>query len=162
MIMNVQNDILEKIPRGRILAIDYGTRRIGLALSDPSQFLASSLETLHNNGTNKFIQTIIPLLKTNGVVVVVVGMPYNMKGDIGERGKQVQEFINTIREGIKIPVLPWDERMSTVSAEKTMIATNKSPSKNRHKIDRVAAAFILQSFLDRLSYLRRNGPTLSL
>lgn len=158
MLKNTQNDLLEKIPCGRILAIDYGTRRIGLALSDPSQFLASTLETVHNRGANKFVEKLVPILKENGVIAVIVGMPYNMKGDVGERGEQVKEFANSIREGIKVPVLTWDERLSTVSAEKTMIATNKSPSKNRHKIDQVAAAFILQSFLDRLSYLRRNGP----
>lgn len=157
MLMNTQNDLLEKLPPGRILAIDYGTRRIGLAMSDPSQFLASSLETIHNRGVNDFVQKIIPILKENGVIAVVIGMPYNMKGDIGERGKQVREFSNSIRKGIDIPVLTWDERLSTVSAEKAMIATNKSPSKHRHKIDQVAAAFILQAFLDRLSYLRRSS-----
>ncbi|NOY58874.1 MAG: Holliday junction resolvase RuvX [Calditrichaeota bacterium] len=157
MLMNTKNDLLEKLPPGRILAVDYGTRRIGLAMSDPSQFLASSLETIYNRGVNDFVQKIIPILKENAVIAVVIGMPYNMKGDIGERGKEVQEFSSSIRKGIDIPVLTWDERLSTVSAEKTMIATNKSPSKHRHKIDQVAAAFILQSFLDRLSYLRRNG-----
>lgn len=158
MLMKLQNDLLNKVPHGRILAIDFGTRRIGLALSDPSQFLASSLKTVRNNGVQEFIQKINPIIKENGVVALLFGMPYNMNGGIGERGEQVQEFSDSIRERIDIPVLTWDERLSTVSAEKTMIATNKSPSRNRHKIDQVAAAFILQSFLDRLSYLRRNGP----
>ena len=157
---NEQNEMLRQLPRGRILGIDYGSRRIGLAMSDPSQSLSSTLETVIKRG-DEHIRRILELLSEKDIVAVVVGMPYNMNGRIGERGREVMTFVEKLEKRTELPILTWDERWSTVSAEKSLREQGESPSRHRKRIDQVAAAFILQSFLDRLSHIRREQAAAS-
>lgn len=146
----------QEIPAGRILGIDYGRRRIGLALSDPSQTLASTLKTIQRHSTSSAVDEIGAVIKEHGIVAVVVGMPYHLNGTMGRTGEEVLRFLAEMARVCQLPVVSWDERWTTVSANKALLEAGKSPSKNRQRIDQIAAAFMLQSFLDRLSYLRRN------
>jgi putative holliday junction resolvase len=152
----VNDQELEKIPLGRILCIDFGTKRIGLAKSDPSQMLASSHSTISNFGTNIVLESLHNIIEEESVITMVVGMPYNMDGSKSDRTKQVELFVEKLKNEFPIPILEWDERWSSISAEKVMIETGRSPSKNRHKVDQVAAAIILQSFLERLDRFKKS------
>ena len=154
--------LLTEIPMGRILGIDYGQQRIGVALSDPSQMLSSTYKTFANKNSSAIVQEILSLVKEKNIVAIIVGMPYNMNGTMGEKAEEVTDFIEEIRKQCSIPVVPWDERWTTKSAHNQLINLGKSPSRNRELVDRVAAAIILQSFLDRLSHFRKKVQSLNL
>jgi len=145
---------LSDLPQGRILGIDYGQRRTGIAICDPSQILSSSLKTLRVQSRRQLVNDVIETVQQYDVVAVVVGMPYNMDYSLGRRSGEVLQFTDSLRKNCPVPVLTWDERLSTVSAKKSMIERGASPSRNRNTVDQVAAAFILQSFLDRLKVIR--------
>ena len=147
------NDFSE-LPPGRILGIDYGERRTGLAISDPSQVLSSSLSTLKGVDARQMLMRVTAAVRQYDVVAIVVGMPFHMNHTVGSRCIQVRRFIDSLRKICPVPIHTWDERWSTVSAEKTMIERGLSPSRNRDRVDQIAAAFILQSFLDRLNVQR--------
>ncbi len=150
---------LHSVPCGRLLGIDYGQRRIGLALSDPSQFLSSTYKTIENKKSKTALKEISDIAVSQNISAIVIGLPLHMNGSVGERAQQVIQFQVDLAKQIDVPYFFWDERWSTASAEKSMLETGKSPSRNRDKIDQVAAAFILQSFLDRINYMRRNQET---
>ena len=155
----VSDQELANVPIGRILCIDYGTKRIGLALSDPFQMLASTYSTITNSGTDSVANSINDITEKESVKALVVGMPYNMDGTQSDRTKQVKDFVIILREKIPHPLMEWDERWSSVSAEKMMIEMGQSPSRNRHKVDQVAAAIVLQNFLDRLDRFKKTQQT---
>jgi len=142
------------IPSGRIMGVDYGQRRIGLALSDPTQTLSSSLMTITNKGINAVVAELRRIVSENSISAIVVGMPLNMNGSVGPRGEETIGFMNVINDRLQLPVIPWDERLTSVSAQQVLILSGKSPSRNKDKIDRIAAAILLQTFLDRLKILR--------
>jgi len=142
---------------GRLLSIDYGKQRIGVAMSDPMQMLASSLCTIHNTGAQKSVNELVEICKKNEIITIVVGMPINMNGSYGDSAQAARDFANALQQKITIPVLHWDERWTTVSAQKSLISQGKSPSQNRDRIDQIAAAFLLQAFLDRLAFVRKHG-----
>jgi putative holliday junction resolvase len=152
---SVTNNELSKIPLGRILCIDYGTKRVGLAMSDPGQILASSYDTLTPKNKNNLANSLTEIISAQSIVAVIVGMPYNMNGTLSDRTKEVKEFANNLGKLIDLPLIEWDERWSSVSAEKMLIETGQSPSRNKKRVDQVAAAFILQAFLDRLANYKR-------
>ncbi len=147
---------MKRIPLGRILGVDYGRRRIGIAISDPSQVLATTLKTIEVLSRSALIKEIKRILQENHVVGVVVGMPYNLNGTVSKRGEEVVSFIDSLAKECKLPTFSWDERWTTVSAHKTLRELGKSPSKSRNKVDQMAAAFMLQSFLDRIGHLRKS------
>jgi len=145
------------ISTGRILGIDYGKKRIGLALSDPFQMLAATLKTVLNTNAARVTMDIEEIIREHNVQAVIAGHPLHMTGDESEMAAKVVEFMQALDERLKMPIFLWDERWTTVSAEKLLVETGQSPSHNRHKIDQIAAAYLLQSFLDRMSYLKRNA-----
>lgn len=155
MIMATDPNSLLGIRSGRILGIDYGRKRIGLAMSDPFQMMASTLDTLDNAEHSLAIDKVAAIVRDNDVRAIVVGKPLHMSGDEGEMTTQVREFAGALEDKIDIPIFLWDERWTTKSAEKLLIETGRSPSRNRHKIDQVAAAYLLQSFLDRITFLKK-------
>ncbi|MBN2410887.1 Holliday junction resolvase RuvX [candidate division KSB1 bacterium] len=157
----ISNSLLNDLPSGRILSVDYGQIRIGLAMSDPFQILSSPLCTLKNSSVQKSINEILDIVKKHEIIAIVIGLPINMNGTIGNVAKDVQNFMNILAQKTHVSVFSWDERWTTVSAEKSLIAKNKSPSKNRDRIDQIASAFLLQAFLDRLNHVRNNKKTLS-
>lgn len=151
----ISDQELDNVPIGRILCVDFGTKRIGLAMSDPSQMLASIHSTINNSGTEAVLKSLNQIIKNESIVILIIGMPYNMDGSQSDRTRQVKLFAEKLSDYISIPLFEWDERWSTVSAEKVMIETGRSPSKNRHKVDQVAAAIILQNFLERLDIFKK-------
>ncbi len=132
----------------RILALDVGSKRIGLAVSDELGFIAQALKTLDTKGRQRDIDSIIRIVNEMDVSEIVVGMPYNMNGSEGPQAQKVSEFADQLSRATSVPVLKWDERMSTLAAEKILLEADLSRLKRRKVIDKVAAAIILQGYLD--------------
>jgi putative Holliday junction resolvase len=130
-----------------ILGIDFGRARIGLAISDELRLLAHPLETLPaNKDAAKKIEKIVGERKIDKVIV---GVPRHMSGDIGEAAKEALEFADRLQAQIPCPVETWDERLTTVAAERALRGAGKKARKTRKIVDQVAAQMILQSYLDR-------------
>jgi putative Holliday junction resolvase len=129
----------------RILALDVGERRIGLAISDPLGTIAQPLMTMQRN--DRSIDQIIEIVKDKEVGEIVVGLPVNMNGTSGKQVDEVHEFARLITERIDIPLVFIDERLTTVEAEKLMISADVNRRKRRQTIDSVAAAIILEKRL---------------
>ena len=133
---------------GRVLGIDYGDSRIGLAMSDPIKIIASPFKTIRNEGNEKCLQVFQSLIKEKDVEAIVVGLPIGLKGQETVQTKKVREFANLLY-ALKLPIHLEDERLSSVSAEKSMIQQNIKTGHNKGLIDQRAAAIILQQFLDK-------------
>ena len=133
---------------GRVLGIDYGDSRIGLAISDPLKIIASPFKTIRNEGNKKCLQVFQSLIKEKDVEAIVVGLPIGLKGQETVQTKKVREFVNLLY-ALKLPIHLEDERLSSVSAEKSMIQQNIKTGHNKGLIDQRAAAIILQQFLDK-------------
>ena len=134
---------------GRILAIDLGRARIGLALSDPLGLTAQPLETLERVGPRRDLQALARRVEASEVGTVVVGLPRLMSGKEGRQARDAREFAH--RLGRRIPgvrVELWDERLTTVQAERTMISGKVRRAKRRQIVDGLAAVLILQGYLD--------------
>jgi putative holliday junction resolvase len=129
----------------RLLALDVGDKRIGLAVSDPLGTIAQPLGTIPRN--NASVDAIVGIAREREVGEIVVGLPINMNGTLGPRALEVEEFARTISEEIDIPLVFIDERLTTVEAEKLMISADVSRNKRRRTIDSVAAAIILEKRL---------------
>jgi len=134
----------------RILGLDVGDKRIGVAMSDPEEILASPLTTIPRDDDNKAIDAILELVNKNGVQKIVVGMPYSMSGEIGIQASKVMAFVAKLFKSIKIDIETWDERLSTVAAQRLMAEANSRGKEARLRRDAAAAAFILQGYLDSL------------
>ncbi len=133
----------------RILGLDYGTQRIGVSLSDPLRITARPLTTLQQS-TDIFYE-IKNLVEKENVELIVVGMPYSLKGEKTQKAQEVSVFIEKLRQQTGCTVIPWDERFTTVIAQQTMLSMNTKKKKRREKngtLDQMAAALILQSYLD--------------
>ena len=139
-------------PAGRILAIDPGRRRIGLALSDPGRILAQPLMTLECRGPRRDVEAIAELAATHEVVGIVVGLPLNMDGSRGPGCEAAEILMERLRARTGMPVAGWDERLSSAQAERMLIGSGMRRDKRRRGgvVDRVAAALILESFLASL------------
>jgi len=133
---------------GRVLGIDYGDSRIGLAMSDPLKIIASPFKTIRNEGNKKCLQVFQSLIKEKDVEAIVVGFPIGLKGQETAQTKKVWEFADLLY-ALKLPIRLEDERFSSVSAEKSMIQQNIKTGHNKGLIDQRAAAIILQQFLDK-------------
>jgi putative Holliday junction resolvase len=136
----------------RILGIDYGDSRIGMAVSDPMGWTAQGLETIKNTGTNWLhLERILDVIREYNVDKIVVGFPKNMNGTIGPRGEKTLEFIEKLKENVSnAEIIKWDERLTTVAANRTMHEMGIKTSKKKNMVDRIAAVYILQGYLDSL------------
>ncbi|SEM17550.1 putative holliday junction resolvase [Paenibacillus sp. cl141a] len=132
----------------KIMGLDYGDRRIGVAISDAFGWTAQGVEVIERRRDEGELDRIAALVKDNEVGEIVVGLPKNMNGTIGPRGEICMEFANTLRESLSLPVHLWDERLSTVSAERTLLEADVSRKKRKQVVDKMAASFILQNYLD--------------
>ena len=133
---------------GRLLAIDYGTRRVGLALSDPLKMIASPYRTIINKGNSNLIVEIERIIAAEDVEQIIIGLPLGMAGQITEQTKKVEEFADKlIARGIAIEY--EDERWSSVAAKRSMKEQNISSGYNKELVDQTAAAIFLQQYLDR-------------
>lgn len=140
---------------GRILALDPGTKRIGVAVSDEMEWIAQPLETFERRTLHADLTHIQQLVQCHEVREVIVGLPLRLSGRVGPEAESVQRFIDTLRQHMNIPVVPWDERLTSKSAEDMLIEANVSRKKRKGAVDRVAAAILLQSYLEHLTEERR-------
>jgi len=139
---------------GRLLGIDFGTRRIGVAVSDELQGLARGLATLQYRGMDAAAQEIADLTGTWGIERVVVGLPRHMNGSEGESAEAARQLAALVASRTGLPVILWDERLSTKGAERLLIEADLPRARRRRIIDQQAAQWILQSYLDQW-----HGPT---
>lgn len=136
----------------RILGLDYGDCRIGVAISDPMGWIAQGIDTISYKGDITYaLREICEIVKTYGVSRIVVGFPINMNATIGQRGKKTQEFIDMLLSCVDAEIIKWDERLTTVSSHKLIRETGRKPSKNKELVDKIAAVYILQSYLDSIA-----------
>lgn len=133
----------------RILGIDIGERRIGLAISDTLGLFAHPFKTIIWKGFETFVKEITEIIASERIIKIVIGVPFTMRGSASAKTEEVKALIELLRQKINIEIIEVDERLTTRMAEKAYQALGKKPSKNRDRIDQVAAAYILQSFLDR-------------
>ena len=134
------------------MSLDVGSRTIGIACSDALLMTAQGIETIRRTSLEKDFNRLQELIAEYEVHELVVGMPKNMNGTKGERAEKTEEFVEKMKEVIDLPVTYWDERLSTVMAERQLIAAEVSRKKRKSVIDKMAAVVILQGYLDRLQF----------
>jgi putative Holliday junction resolvase len=134
----------------RILGLDVGDKRIGVAISDPEEILATPLAIITREDDKKAIADIIEFVDRHGVARIVVGLPYSLDGSIGRQANKVIEFSERLSKQITVSIETWDERLSTVAVERLLREAGSKKSEKRTKRDAAAAAFILQGYLDSL------------
>ncbi|MCI8633174.1 MAG: Holliday junction resolvase RuvX [Lachnospiraceae bacterium] len=136
----------------RIIGLDYGSKTVGVAMSDPSGFLASPVETIKREEEVNLKQTvrrIRALCEENEVRTIVLGLPKNMNGSLGERAEKTLAFQKRLQRDLyQIEILLWDERLTTRQAEQPMIEVGMDRKKRKQVVDQLAAVLILQSYLD--------------
>ena len=131
----------------KIMAVDLGDSRTGLAVCDKSEILASPFKTLNESDFEKLAQEVVSAVSYCGIEMIVVGHPINMNGSIGKRAKKCEKFAKNLEKMLNIPVILWDERQSTLLAHKYFNITNTRGKKRKNAIDAAAATIILESYL---------------
>jgi putative Holliday junction resolvase len=132
----------------RILAIDHGTKRMGIALSDELGMVATPLEFILAEPFADFLKRLKELIREKQVDLILVGMPRNMDGSYGPAALKVQEFVAVLKETIGVPINTWDERLTSAQANRMLIEADVRRNKRKERVDAAAAAILLQSYLD--------------
>ena len=132
----------------RILALDHGTVRIGVALSDEMKMIATPLEFIPAEPFAGFLARLKDLIRTKEVEMVLVGMPRNMDGSYGPAALKVREFVAVLQDALSVPIKTWDERLTSAQANRLLIEANVRREQRKAKVDKTAAAILLQSYLD--------------
>lgn len=150
--------LLEELEHGigrhdRLMGVDLGTKTIGLALSDVSRSIATPLETIKRTKFTADAERLIALAKEHGVVALIVGLPLNMDGTEGPRCQSTRAFVRNLEKLTDLPVVFWDERMSTQAVTRTLLDADASRARRAELVDKMAASYILQGALDRLRRL---------
>jgi putative Holliday junction resolvase len=140
----------QQIPKGRILALDVGARRIGLALSDELMLTAQGLETLQRTTLRDDIARLATLAEGHGVTLVLVGNPMNMSGNEGRQSGWVRDFAEKLHARSGLPIRMWDERLTTKEAERVLRSSGISRVKRGQAVDRLSAVILLASYLEAL------------
>jgi putative Holliday junction resolvase len=140
------------LPRGsRLMGLDLGTKTIGLALSDVERRIATPLETIRRVKFKADATAMLALAEKHGVAALVIGLPLNMDGSEGPRAQATRAFVRNLSALSPLPVLFQDERLSTAAVTRTLIDADASRSRRAQLVDKLAAAYILQSFIDRVN-----------
>ena len=140
---------------GRVIGLDLGTRTIGLALSDVRRTVATPLETIRRTKFTADAARLIEIAREHQVTGLVLGLPLHLDGSEGRRAQSTRAFASNLNKISELPILLWDERLSTAAAERSLIEADASRSRRAEVVDKVAAAIILQGALDRM----RRGQT---
>ncbi|MEE9169367.1 MAG: Holliday junction resolvase RuvX [bacterium] len=135
----------------RILALDYGTKRIGVAMSDALGIVAQPIETISYENSDVLWTKLDKIRNAFSIERIVVGMPLNMDGSEGSSAEAARSFGSRLNKRYSVPVDFWDERLSSQVAEKTIRSIGKEPSRRKEQVDKIAAVWILQGYLDRLN-----------
>jgi putative Holliday junction resolvase len=134
----------------RVLGLDIGEKRIGIAVSDELGYTAQGLQVLNRNSLEADLKVLQEIIKETDATEVVVGLPKNMDGSLGESAQKVLSFANKMEESITVPVILWDERWTTAEATRLLVEADLSRTKRRKVVDKLAAVLILQGYLDSL------------
>lgn len=134
----------------KILGLDIGSKRVGLALSDPLGITAQALETIEVKNEEDIVDRLKKIVNKEEIKEIVVGLPLNMNGSSGPQAQKAVEFCDKLKENFTIPIKLWDERMSTLEVERIMIEADVSRNKRKKKIDKLAAQVMLQSYLNAI------------
>jgi len=150
------DDFLAALPPvGSLMGLDLGDKTIGLAISDPRRGIASPLQTIRRQKFTLDAAALIAVLRARSITGLVLGLPLNMDGTEGPRVQKTRAFARNLAGLTDLPIGFWDERLSTVAAERALLDADMSRAKRARVIDHVAAGVILQGFLDRLAVIRR-------
>jgi len=141
------------LPEARLLGLDVGTKTVGMALSDVTRTVATPYDTIRRTKFTADAKTIRQVVETHRVGALVIGLPLNLDGSEGPRAQSTRAFARNLAAHIQVPIAFWDERLSTAAVERHLIEANASRKRRAQVIDRMAAAYILQGALDRLSRL---------
>ena len=134
----------------RILALDHGTKRIGVALSDETKTIAQPLEYILTDPADKFLERLKAILAEKQVELILIGLPRNMDGTYGPATEKVRAFIEFLKPTITVPIKTWDERLTSSMANRVLIQGGVRRDKRKEKVDKMAAAILLQSYLDAI------------
>jgi putative holliday junction resolvase len=135
----------------RILALDPGTKRIGIALSDELKMIAQPLEFVAAEPFADVVDRLSELVRDKQVELILVGLPRNMDGSYGPAALRVQDFVAALKGALTVPIRTWDERLTSAQANRVLIQGNVRRDKRKAKVDQMAAAILLQSYLDSLA-----------
>ena len=137
-------------PDARLMGLDLGAKTVGVAVSDVSRTIATARTTIRRTRLSRDIETLRAMIAADGIGGIVVGLPVNMDGSEGPRAQSARDTAARLAEALALPVALWDERLSTVAAERPLLDADLSRRKRARVVDQVAAAYILQGALDRL------------
>ena len=132
----------------RILALDYGTRRIGIAISDELKIIAQPLEFVPAQPFPDVVARLEQLIQEKEIELILVGMPRNMDGSYGPAAARVQEFVTELKKKLPLRIKKWDERLTTSQANRVLLQANMRRQKRKQVVDKMAAAILLQGYLD--------------
>jgi putative Holliday junction resolvase len=132
----------------RVLAIDHGEKRVGLAVSDETGTIAQPLEFILAQPVSKLLAQLEKIVRERNVLAIVVGLPRNMDGSYGPAAEKVREFVAALQQAVTVPVKTWDERLTSVQANRFLIEAGVRRQKRKERVDQTAAAILLQSYLD--------------
>jgi putative Holliday junction resolvase len=141
----------------KVLGLDIGEKRIGIAVSDELGYTAQGLRVLNRNSLEADLKVLQEIINETEATEVVVGLPKNMDGSLGESAQKVLSFANKMEEAIAVPVILWDERWTTAEATRLLVEADLSRTKRRKVVDKVAAVLILQGYLDSLDHRDEGG-----
>lgn len=140
---------MSPLTRKRILALDIGSKRIGLAISDPLGIIAQPYKTILFKNKSDLLQQLKNIIEQEKVNTLVIGIPYTLKGAVSQKTQEVIEIKDYLKENLEINIVTEDERLTTVQAEQSLREMGKSPSRSRDKIDQLAAVHILRLYMSR-------------
>ncbi|WZL71481.1 Holliday junction resolvase RuvX [Clostridiaceae bacterium 35-E11] len=132
----------------RMMGLDVGDKTIGVAVSDAMGWTAQGIETIRRTNKKADYRRLLEIIQDKEVTKIIVGLPKNMNGTLGPQGEKVLNFVEELKNRVSIEIILWDERLTTVAAERTLIQADVSRKKRKQVIDMVAATYILQSYLD--------------
>lgn len=152
MLLETPAEFSQALPKAsRLLGLDVGETTIGLALSDAQRLVASPLETIERTKFSKDLEKLIRLTDTHKVGGLVIGYPVNMDGSLGPRAQSTRTFVSNISKSISLPMLLWDERLSTMAVERVMLDADLSRQRRAQLVDKLAASYMLQGFIDSIN-----------
>ena len=133
---------------GRILGLDYGRQRVGIAVSDPLAMTAQPVRVLQGLSVEAVIEQICILIKKMDVEKIIMGLPLTLKGEKGNMVREVERFVGKLRQKVSIPIIYWDERLTSVHARRILHQMTEKPDKKKERIDQIASVLLLQNYLE--------------
>nr|WP_319387071.1 Holliday junction resolvase RuvX [uncultured Roseibium sp.] len=151
-------DFVSALPPGsRLIGLDLGTKTIGMALSDPGRGIATPMDTIRRKKFTIDAEQLLAICGKQDVGGIVLGLPLNMDGSEGPRAQATRAFARNLSQKTELPITYWDERLSTAAVTRTLLEADSSRAKRASVVDKMAAAYILQGFLDRLGFMSSQG-----